>query len=303
MMNQGAVASAQESTRRGSGGHVTIRSRRAQLKAFLGQATILTILLGLLLLTMVPIMNMLVMSLKDNGQIFARFWAFPNPYRWENYNAGYTAMRIYIANTLFVSLVSMAGVVFLSSVGGYVFARQSFPGKSFLYLLIISLLMIPGMLTLIPSFMLVTDLGLVDTYWVIILPAIAGGQVFGILICRGFFAALPEELFEAARMDGCREFALYARIAVPLSWPIMVTLAIMNIVGTYNSFLWPLLTIQSPSRQVVAVGLREFTSQFGVTDWGPRMAAYVVATIPLLVLFVFGMRYYIQGVTSGAIKA
>lgn len=303
MMNQGAVASAQESARTGSGGHVTIRSRRAQLKAFLGQATILAILLGLLLLTMVPIMNMLVMSLKDNGQIFARFWAFPNPYRWENYNAGYTAMRVYIANTLFVSLVSMAGVVFLSSVGGYVFARQSFPGKSFLYLLIISLLMIPGMLTLIPSFMLVTDLGLVDTYWVIILPTIAGGQVFGILICRGFFAALPEELFEAARMDGCREFALYARIAVPLSWPIMVTLAIMNIVGTYNSFLWPLLTIQSPSKQVVAVGLREFTSQFGVTDWGPRMAAYVVATIPLLVLFVFGMRYYIQGVTSGAIKA
>jgi len=90
---------------------------------------------------------------------------------------------------------------------------------------------------------------------------------------------------------------------VPLSWPIMVTLAIMNLVGTYNDFLWPLLTITSPSKQVVSVGLREFTSQFGIVDWGPRMAAYTVATIPLLLLFLFGMRYYIQGVTSGAIKA
>jgi ABC-type glycerol-3-phosphate transport system permease component len=281
----------------------TIRSQGALLRRGISQGVLMFFLALLLLLTMVPIINMLTMSLKDNGQIFARFWASPNPYRWQNYTDGWRAMKNYIANSLLVSISTMVGVVFLSSISGYVFARQKFPGKQFLFLVILSLLMIPGMLTLIPSFMLINDLKLIDTRWALILPWMSGGQVFGILICRGFFAGLPEELFEAARMDGALEFQLYARIAVPLSWPIMVTLAIMNLVGTYNDFIWPLLVLHSPGKQVVSVGLREFTSQYGITDWGPRMAAYVVATIPLLILFVFGMRYYIQGITSGAIKA
>ena len=104
-------------------------------------------------------------------------------------------------------------------------------------------------------------------------------------------------------MDGAEEFAAFWQIAIPLSWPILVTLAMMNLVGTYNDFIWPLIIISTPSKQVVSVGLREFMSQFGISDMGPQMASYVIATIPLLVLFVFGMRYYIQGITSGAIKA
>lgn len=283
--------------------YATIRSWRARAPIVAGQAIIILVLAVLLIATMVPIVNMLVMSLKDNGQIFARFWAAPNPYRWANYSSGWAAMSRYIVNSLVASLTAMVGIIFLSSIGGYVFARHQFPGKDFLYLVIISLMMVPGMLTLIPRFVLVTELGLVDTRWVLILPWMSGGQVFGILVCRGFFSTIPEELFEAARIDGCQEFGLYWRIAVPLSWPIMVTIAIMNLVGTYNDFLWPLLTISSPGTQVVSVGLREFTSQYGITDWGPRMAAYVIATIPLVALFAFGMRYYIQGITSGAIKA
>jgi len=159
------------------------------------------------------------------------------------------------------------------------------------------------MLTLFPSFMLMYQFGLLDTRWALIFPWISGGQVFGILICRGHFASLPQELFEAARMDGAEEFAAFWQIAIPLSWPILVTLAMMNLVGTYNDFIWPLIIISTPSKQVVSVGLREFMSQFGISDMGPQMASYVIATIPLLVLFVFGMRYYIQGITSGAIKA
>jgi ABC-type glycerol-3-phosphate transport system permease component len=257
----------------------------------------------LLALTLVPIANMLSMSLKDNGQIFARFWAMPNPYRWQNYRSGWDAMKDYIANSLISSITSVAGVAFLASISGYVFARHRFPGREILYLVILSLMMIPGMLTLIPSFVLVSDMGLVDSRWALILPWTSGGQVFAILVCRGFFSTLPQELFDAGKIDGSSELTLYWRIALPLSWPIMVTISIMHLVGTYNDFLWPLLVISSPEIQVVSVGLREFTSQFGITDWGPRMAAYTVATIPLVVLFLFGMRYYIQGITSGAIKA
>lgn len=275
---------------------------RAQLRGGIQQGTVAGVLAVLLALTLIPIILMVVFSLKDNGQIYGRFWSLPNPVRWENYAEGWVAMRRYIGNTLVYSLTSVIGVVFLSSLSGYVFARHKFPGKEALYLLILSLLMIPGILTLIPSFVLVRDLGLLNTPWALILPWTAGGQVFGILLCRTFFATLPQELFDSAKIDGASEIDLYARIALPLSWPIIVTLAIMHLVATYNDFIWPLLTISSPKLQVVTVGLTQFTSQYGITDWGPRMAAYVLAALPLVVLFTFGMRYYVQGLTSGALK-
>lgn len=275
---------------------------RAQLRGGIQQGTVAGVLAVLLALTLIPIILMVVFSLKDNGQIYGRFWSLPNPVRWENYAEGWVAMRRYIGNTLVYSLTSVIGVVFLSSLSGYVFARHRFPGKEALYLLILSLLMIPGILTLIPSFVLVRDLGLLNTPWALILPWTAGGQVFGILLCRTFFATLPQELFDSAKIDGASEIDLYARIALPLSWPIIVTLAIMHLVATYNDFIWPLLTISSPKLQVVTVGLTQFTSQYGITDWGPRMAAYVLAALPLVVLFTFGMRYYVQGLTSGALK-
>lgn len=267
------------------------------------QSVIIGILLILLILTLVPIVLMLVFSLKDNGQIYGRFWSLPNPVRWHNYVDGFTVMWRYIANTLLSSLTSVFAVVLLASLSGYVFARHRFPLKEPIYLIILALLMIPGVLTLIPAFILVKELGLLNTPWVLILPWTAGGQVFGILLCRSFFATLPQELFDAGRIDGASEFALYSRIALPLSWPILVTLAIMHLISTYNDFIWPLITVTSSEVQVVSVGLTQFTSQFGVTDWGPRMAAYTVATLPLVILFVFGMRYYVRGITSGAIKA
>lgn len=280
-----------------------ITKRQAKQREGFYQSLILISLLVLLFLTLVPIILMVFLSLKDNGQIYGRFWGAPNPIRLENYPSGFEAMKGYITNSLMYSSVSVVGVVFLASLTGYVFARLSFPFKNTIYLGILALLMIPGVLTLIPSFVLVKQLGLFDTPWALILPWTSGGQIFGILLCRTFFSTLPQELFDSGRIDGATEFQLYARIAVPLSWPIIVTVAILHMVGTYNDFIWPLLTISSSELQVVSVGLTQFTSQYGITDWGPRMAAYTVATIPLLILFMFGMRYYIRGITSGAIKA
>jgi multiple sugar transport system permease protein len=149
----------------------------------------------------------------------------------------------------------------------------------------------------------VRQLGLIDTAWALILPWTAGGQVFGIMLCRSYFASLPQELFEVGKLDGANEFQLYSRIALPLSWPILVTLAIMHFMSVYNDFIWPLVTITDPNKQVVGVGLRQFVNQWGIADIGGQMAGYAVSVIPLLILFTFGMKYYIQGVTSGALKA
>ncbi len=267
------------------------------------QALIYLALAVLLAMILVPIILLLVLAVKDNGQIYGRFWALPRPYRWENFLTGWRAIRWFVANSLITSGLSTALTVILASLSGYVFARHRFPGKEFLYTAILSLMMIPPLLTLIPAYVLVHGLGLINTYWALILPWASGGQVFGLLLCRSFFATLPEEFFDAARIDGATELHAFFHIAVPLSKPTLVTLAIMRLVNTYNQFMWPLVVISSPHRQVVAVGLTQFTSEIGVTDIGPQMAAYIVASIPLLVLFSFGMRYYISGLTAGGLKA
>ena len=261
------------------------------------------ILLIFLFLTLVPVILMLFISLKNRGQIFTQFWAWPRPALWSNYIAGWNGMMPYIINSLTFGAISVIAVVFLSSLSGYVFARHRFPGKEVIYVAILSLMMIPGVLTLIPSFILVRQLSLIDSPLALILPWTAGGQVFGILLCRGYIASLPQEIFEAGRIDGASEFDLYTMVAMPMSAPILITLAIMHFVGVYNDFIWPLVTITDPAKQVVGVGLRQFVNQFGVVDIGAQMAGYAVSVLPLLILFTFGMKYYIQGVTAGALKA
>lgn len=275
---------------------------RDRKRAWLWQSILISSLVIITILSFLTIALMVFLSLKDNGQIYGRFWSLPDPVRWENYRDGWMTMRRYVFNSLVYSLASVIGVVFLSSLSGYVFARHRFPGKEVIYVTILALLMVPGVLTLIPAFVLVRDLGLLNTPWALILPWTAGGQIFGILLCRSFFATLPQELFDAAKVDGASDFEQYRRIALPLSWPILVTLSFMHLVSTYNDFIWPLLTISDQDIQVVTVGLTQFRNEFGTVNWGPRMAAYAVSSLPLVTLFAFGMRYYVRGLTSGAVK-
>ncbi|NLF01497.1 MAG: carbohydrate ABC transporter permease [Anaerolineales bacterium] len=275
----------------------------AKRKGTIQQALIYVTLTVLLVFVFVPIVLMVVLSLKDNGQIYGRFWSLPKPYRWGNFVMGWSVISRYLLNSLIATGASTVFTVILSSIAGYVFARHSFPGKEFIYTAILALMMIPGVLTLVPAYVQVKNLGLAETRWGLILPWTSGGQVFGLLLCRSFFASLPEEFFDAARIDGATELQALSRIAVPLSRSILVTLGITRVVATYNNFLWPLLVISNPKQQVVAVGLTQFTSDLGVTDIGPRMAGYILATVPMVIIFAFGMRYYIQGVTAGGLKA
>jgi ABC-type glycerol-3-phosphate transport system permease component len=257
----------------------------------------------LLFLTLIPIFFMLFISLRSRGQIYVHFWALPSPALWTNYIIGWIGMRTYMLNSLLDGGISVIAVVFLSALSGYVFARQRFPGKEVIYVAILSLMMIPGILTLIPAFVLVNQLHIINTPLALILPWTAGAQMFGILLCRSFIASIPQEIFEAGRIDGASEFQCFTRVAIPLSWPILVTLAIIHFMNVYNDFIWPLISINSPTKQVVAVGLQQFVNEFGITDIGGQMAGYVISVLPLLILFTFGMKYFIQGVAAGALKA
>jgi ABC-type glycerol-3-phosphate transport system permease component len=156
-----------------------------------------------------------------------------------NYARAWSAVSGYLLNSVLVTTLSTLGVVTVSCLSAYAFARFQFPGRQLFYYLVIFLLMVPAVLTLVPPFLLVKDLGFLNTRWALVLPYIATGQVLGIFILRQFFAGLPEELFEAARIDGASEFRVFWRIGVPLVRPTLVTVAILEVLVVWNDYLWP----------------------------------------------------------------
>jgi ABC-type glycerol-3-phosphate transport system permease component len=219
------------------------------------------------------------------------------------YHLGWQALRRYMRNSFFVCGVTAFGVILVASLSAYIFARYRFPFHTFLFYGVISVMMIPAVLTLVPSYLWVKRLGLLNSYWVLIFPYIAGGQVFAIFVFRSFFQGLPEELFEAARIDGAGHIRQYWHLVLPLSLPVISVVAIMNILGTWNNFMWPFITNTDERYHVVASGLYVMSTSQQAANFSTMFSAYVVSSIPLLILFVFATRPFIRGVTSGAFKA
>jgi ABC-type glycerol-3-phosphate transport system permease component len=219
------------------------------------------------------------------------------------YRLAWDVLRDYMINTLIVVSVTASGVVLMGSVTAYILSRYRFPGSRFFYYMIISTMMFPAVLTLVPSFMLVRELGLLNTYWAMLFPYIAGGQVFAMFIFKGFFDGLPEELFESARIDGAGHVQLYLNIVVPLSKPIISVVLIMNVFATWNNFLWPFVVNTEGEYHVIASGLYVMATSHFAQNFSTLFAAYMVSSIPLLILFTYATKPFIQGVTSGAFKA
>ncbi|MBS4197004.1 carbohydrate ABC transporter permease [Lederbergia citri] len=266
------------------------------------QIILFLILACVLFLTLVPILLMIFISFKSNSQILGNFWGMPKPWLVANYKLAFAGIWKYIINTVLYTGVACLFIVTLSSVGGYVFAKKKFPGKEIIFMLFLAMMMVPGLLTLIPSYVLHHQLGLTNTPWAIILQHTAGGQIFGIFLCRSFMNGLPNSIFESARIDGASEFVIFRKIVIPMTTPILTTVVVMQSVGIYNDYVWPLLVIRDSAKQVVSVGLTLFSSQFGTTATGIQFAGFAISSIPLLITFIFGMKYYIQGMTQGALK-
>ena len=252
-------------------------------------------------LMFLPFIVTLFISFKSTPQ-FNRDPFLPTfPLYPENYVDAWRIVAKYIVNSIIVSGVSVVCMVALAALAAWAFARYPFPGRELFFYLILVLLMIPGELTLIPSFLLVKNLGLLNTRWVLILPYIAGGQVFAIFILRAFFQSLPEEMFEAARIDGANELQILARIGIPLSKSILGVVAIMHILSTWNDLVWPLVTLSTDKLMTLTIGLYAFRTAW-YSIWGPLMAGYILASIPLIILFAFTSRLFVEGLSSGAIK-
>jgi multiple sugar transport system permease protein len=277
------------------------RQRKARAMSFQIFITALTILF--VVLAFISIFLMLFLSLKSQSQFYSNLWAIPNPPQWKNYDAAWNQLIRNMLNSVATVSVGTLLIVSLSAMSGYVFARLEFPLKNFLFMLMLALMMVPGVLTLTPSFKLIQRLGLKNTWWALWLPWASGGQVMGMYLCRTFISGQPASLFESARIDGATEFKAFFYIAIPLAKPILATLVVMNMISLYGDFIWPLLVIESNTRQVISVAIQTYSSSTGMTDYGAMIAGFVMATVPLLIMFMFSSRLYIEGITSGAVKA
>ncbi len=275
---------------------------KVKKKRSIPQIILHLVIIFLLVCLLYPLVMSVFISVKNQESYRADPWVPTLPLWFSNFRTAFTLIGKYMGNTLLVAGISIPLLLLVASLSAFVFARMKFPGRELLYYGVIALMMVPGVLTLIPQYMLYNEMGMLDSYWVMIIPIILGGSVGGIFLLRAFFNGIPESLFEAASLDGCSVLRSYAHICIPLSKPILGTLAIQQIVGIWNDIVWPSITISDPEMWTISAGLyRQFVNTYG-NNTPVQFAGYMMASLPLVLLFVFANKYYIEGLTSAGIK-
>jgi multiple sugar transport system permease protein len=275
-------------------------------KKSLGKAIWTIALIVLSLLSLIPFLWMISTSLKTRAEVFTYPpLLIPTHPQWENYLRVFQAFPFarYTLNTAFVTITVTVLQTLSSAMAAYAFARLSFPGRDRLFLLYLGTLMIPGVVTLIPSYILMTDkyLNWINTFAALIVPASLGGA-FNTFLIRQFFLSLPRELEDAALMDGASPFQIFFQITLPLSKSILAIVAIFAFIGTWNSFLWPLLMMNTPEKQVLTVGLAAMQGRWN-TRWPELMAGTLMSTAPIILLLVLFQNYVEEGLSFTGIKA
>jgi len=284
---------------------VGVKSQRAnQRQGSINKSTIyLLLIIGALVFTL-PLVIMVFTSFKGFGEINTYPPTFlPNQWVPQNYadawNYPNTDFPRWTFNTIFILVATLPGVVLSSSLVAYGFARLKFPGRNLWFFLTIASIMLPPQVTLIPLYILFHQLGWLNTFLPLIVPSWFGGGALNIFLMRQFFMGIPRELDEAALIDGAGHFTIWWKLYVPLSRPVMVTVALLTTLGIWNDFLGPLIYLTSPDNYTLALGLSRFQGQF-VTRADYIMAISTLMVIPMVLLFIFAQRYIIKGfITSG----
>jgi multiple sugar transport system permease protein len=270
--------------------------RRAQLALY-------AILFAGLVLMVAPFLWMLLGSFKPRGEFLQSVptWLPQNPTldNFERLVARLNFPRFFF-NSIVVATVVTAGNLIFSPMLGYALAKVRFAGRRPLLLLVLSTLMLPASATLIPLFVLMSSLGLVNTYPGLVLPFLAGA--FGVFLTRQFFQGLPDELLEAARIDGAGEFRIFWTIAMPLATPVLATLGILTFLGSWNGFIYPLVMAQEPAMYTLPVALATFATGQFQADHGMLMAGSVILVIPVLVIFIIVQRWVTEGIATTGLK-
>lgn len=252
----------------------------------------------LIAISLFPYIFMLLTSTKSNEQFIESYWVPTWPLHLENYASAWNQIWPYFLSTIIVAAASIVGVLVLATSAAFTFARYEFVGRGALFGLLAALMMVPSIVSLIPLFVLMKDLGILNSYLVLVLPQVAGGVVIATVLIRTFVMGLPPELFEAAKVDGAGGFRQYWNIMLPLARPVIGTVCLLIVINVWNEFFWPLLTITDDSLRTIPVGLAYFQGQ-NVTEWGPLFAGYTIASVPLLVIFSMVSKHFLAGIQGG----
>ena len=263
---------------------------------------------GLLLagafMALLPFFWMVITSLKVPEDMFTMppEW-IPNPITFDAYERLFSLIPFarQFLNTLFVTVVIVLGQLLFSSMGAYAFARLRFPFREQLFLLFLATLMVPTVVTLIPTFIIIREFGWINTYMALIAPA-ALGSAFATFLLRQFMLTIPEELEEAAKLDGAGHPTIFFRIILPLVRPALAVVAVFAFIYFWNDFLWPLVAINSESMKVLTVGIATLAASHYGTDWGVLMAGSVLTVLPLVVVFFLAQRQIVECIASTGLK-
>ncbi len=248
-----------------------------------------------------PLYLMIIVSLKDNNQFYLSPNTLTQPMHWENWKTAWAMVSPTVANSIFLSTTATFFIVVFGLAGAYFFGRLRVPMSSFLWNALLLLMMMPMIANLVPMFILLRDMNLLNTLTALILVGASGGQAFAIFVFRNFISDIPQDLFEAAEIDGANHFQQLKLVVIPLSGPIMGTVAVMQFLGQWNEFVMPLIVMREQARLPVTVQLMRMAGEY-IKLWGPLMAGYAIASIPVIVLFTFSMKLFVKGLTEGAVK-
>lgn len=250
-----------------------------------------------------PLYFVLVTSLKNHADIYSDpiTWV---PTEWvpQNYSYVWTTLSFssYLINSIIITVVLVIVKVTLGVLSAYAFAFLKFPGSKILFFFVIGTLMVPNEITIISNYALTSQLGWRDTFTGIIVPL--AGVAFGTFLMRNHFASLPSEIMEAATMDGAGFFRTLFKVVLPMSWPNLMAFVLITAVSEWNQYLWPFLISDTGRVAPLQIGLTLLQNNEGVTNWGPVMAGTVLATLPMIIVFIFLQKYMIKGLTAGAVK-
>lgn len=274
-----------------------------------GKKTVLRILIYIILIigaafSLVPLLWLVRSSLMETAQIFEIpiRW-LPDPICWDNFKKALTVVPFmkYFINSAIIVVGVVLGTVFTSSLTAFAFSRLEWKGRDLIFGILLSGMMLPFVVTLIPTFVMWSKTGLTNTFIPLILPAWFGGGAGNIFMLRQFYSSIPKELDEAAIIDGASTFRIYSQIIVPLSKSALIVIGLFSFMGTWNDFLGPLVYISDPEKYTVAIGLRQFMGMY-TSQWNLLMAASLVALIPVLLAYFFGQKYLVEGIALTGIK-
>lgn len=264
----------------------------------------ITILVLTAISMLAPFLLMVIISLSTNNQIsFNDLSGLVQNLTLNNYSHVTNSIPIgrYFINSLFVSVITTIGQVFVSTLAGYAFARITFKYRNILFFLILITMFIPPQVNIIPLFFLMRELHLVDSYPALILPGIFGG--FGVFMMRQHFLSFPKELEDASIIDGCNKFQMFMKIVCPLALPAIATLSIFTFISSWNSFIWPLIVTNSEAMRTLPLGLAVFKGSYReIIEWGDLLACAVVCTLPAVLIFLAGKKFIINDMMKGGVK-